>query len=131
MRAVCQVSALCEVHGEIGVAGLEDRQIHGHVGLRAGVRLDVRVLGSEKLLGARDGEAFDDIHIFATAVVAAAGIALGVFVGEDRSGRFEDRSAGVVLGGDQFESVELPSPLVLDGLKKFGKTGLQRGHGGS
>src|SRR5438132_13721057 len=49
-----EVAAGREVRPQYGVAGLEQREVHGHVGLRAGVRLDVGVLGAEQLLGARD-----------------------------------------------------------------------------
>ena len=52
--AVRQMPAVREVHAEDGVAGLEQRQIHAHVGLRAGVRLHVGVLGAEQRLGAAD-----------------------------------------------------------------------------
>ena len=38
------------------VARIEQRVVDGRVGLRAGVRLDVRVLGAEQLLGAIDRE---------------------------------------------------------------------------
>ena len=50
--AVRQVAAVREVHAEDGVARLHDREIHGHVGLRARVRLHVGVLGAEELLRA-------------------------------------------------------------------------------
>ena len=60
--AVRQVPAVGEVHAEDRVAGLERREEHRHVGLRARVRLHVGVLGAEERLGARDGERLDDVH---------------------------------------------------------------------
>src|SRR5207253_7860150 len=68
----------------------------------------------EERLGARDGGALDDVHVFAAAVVAAARIAFGVLVGEHRAGRFENRAADEVLGGDQLEAAVLAMELVLD-----------------
>ena len=47
--AVREVAAVREVHAEDGVAGLEQREVDGHVRLRAGVRLHVGVLGAEQL----------------------------------------------------------------------------------
>ena len=44
------------------------------------VRLHVRVLGAEQLLRAIDGEFLDDVDHLAAAVVAPAGIPLGVLV---------------------------------------------------
>ena len=69
--AVREVAAVGEVHGEHLVAGLEHGEIDGHVGLAAGVRLDVGVLGAEELLRAVDGELLDDVHVFTTAVPAS------------------------------------------------------------
>ena len=87
---VGEMAAVGEVHAEDGVAGLERGHIDGHVGLRAGVRLDVGVIGAEKFFGAIDGEMFGDVHEFAAAVIALAGIAFGVFVGEHRAHGFHD-----------------------------------------
>ena len=54
------------------VAGLEQRHVDGVVGLGAGVRLDVGVLGAEQLLGAVDRQLLGDVDLLAAAVVAAA-----------------------------------------------------------
>ena len=64
------------------VARLQQRVVDGRVGLRAGVRLDVRVLGAEQRLRAVDRELLDDVDVLAAAVVALARIALGVLVGQ-------------------------------------------------
>src|SRR3546814_15007051 len=45
----------------------------------------------EHLLGAFDGERFDRIRRRAALIVAAAGIAFGIFVGEDRALRLQHR----------------------------------------
>ena len=55
------------------VAGLEQRVVDGGVGLRAGVRLDVGVLGAEERLRAVDRELLGDVDVLAAAVVALAG----------------------------------------------------------
>ena len=52
--------------------GLEQREIDRHVRLRARVGLHVGMLGAEQRLRAIDGERFDDVHVFAAAVVALA-----------------------------------------------------------
>ena len=83
--AVRQVAAVREVHAEHGVAGLEQREVHRHVRLRAGVRLHVGVLGAEQLLRARDGERLGDVDELAAAVVALARVSFGVLVGQDRA----------------------------------------------
>ena len=69
---VREMPAVRQVHAEHRVAGLQQREIHRHVGLRARVRLHVRVLCAEQRLCAIDRERFDDVDEFASAVVALA-----------------------------------------------------------
>ena len=47
------------------------------------MRLHVRVLGAEQLLGPVDGQLLGHVDELAAAVVAPARVALGVLVGED------------------------------------------------
>ncbi len=91
--------------------GLQQRQVDGGVGLRAGVRLHVGVVGAEQLLGAVDGQLLGDVDVLAAAVVALARIAFGVLVGQHRALRLEHARAGVVLRGDQLDVLFLALAL--------------------
>ncbi len=71
--------------------GVQHRGVGGLVGLRAGMRLHVGILGAEELLGALARQVLDDIGEFAAAVVALARIAFRVLIGEDAAGGFEHR----------------------------------------
>ena len=115
LGAVRQVSAVIEAHAEYGVAGREQREVHGGIGLRAGVRLHVGVVGAEQLLRAIDRQLLGDVHKLAAAVVAAAGVALGVFVRQHRTLQRQHARAGVVLRGDQLDVILLPPAFALDG----------------
>src|SRR5262249_40384131 len=95
--AMREVSAVGEAHAEERIAGLEAAEVGGHVGLGAGVRLHVRVLGAKERLDALQSQRLTEIAVFAAAVVAATGVALGVLVGQDTALGGEDRGAGVVL----------------------------------
>jgi hypothetical protein len=117
--AVREVAAVGEVHAEDGVAGVEHGGERGLVGLGAGVGLDVGVFGAEQLFGAVAGEVFDDVGELAAAVVAAAGVAFGVLVGEDAAGGFEDGFGGEVFAGDEFEAGMLAVEFALDGGWRF------------
>ena len=108
------MAAVRKVHAENGIAGLQDRQIDGHVRLAAGMRLNVDVLGAEKFFGALDREVLDHVDEFATAVISAARVAFGVFVREDGTRRFENGLVREVLRCDQFKPVGLPPRLVLN-----------------
>ena len=93
------------------VARLQQREVRGHVRLRAGVRLNVRVLGAEQLLRAVDRELLDLVDDLAAAVVAPARIALGVLVRRHGADRLEHARPGEVLGRDQLDLAALPLEL--------------------
>ena len=96
--------------------GLEQRLVGGGVGLRAGVRLHVHVLGAEELLRAGDRQLLGHVHVLAAAVVAPARVALGVLVGEHRALRVEDGLGHEVLRGDHLQGGLLAARLVLEHL---------------
>ena len=98
-----------------GYEGEED----GLVGLGAGMGLHVGEAAAEEGFGALDGEALGDVDLFAAAVVAAAGIALGVFVRQDAALGFEHRGGDDVLAGDEFDSVLLAALFAGDGRGEF------------
>src|SRR4029079_14841147 len=79
------------------------------------MRLHVGILGTEQLLGALPGKILNDIGELAAAVVALAGIAFGVFVGEHAAGGFKDRLRSEVLAGDQFQVRILALSFMPDG----------------
>ena len=119
-RAVREVAAGVEAHAEDRVARLQQRQEHGLVRLRAGMRLDVGELAAEQLLGAVDGQLLGHVHELAAAVVAPARIAFGVFVGEHAALRLEHGGGDDVLARDQLDAVLLAGELAPDGLGQFG-----------
>ena len=118
--AVGEVPAVRQAHAEEGVAGLEHGEVDGHVGAGAAVGLDVGVLGAEDHPGTLDGEPLADVDPLAPAVVALAGIAFGVLVGEDGALGFEGGLADVVFGGNEDEVVLLAQGVAVDGLEDFG-----------
>ena len=110
-----QVSAMRQIHAQDLIAVLDRREIDGHVRLRAAVRLHIRMIRAEQLLRAIDRRLLDYICPFTAAVVAFAGIAFGIFVGEDGAGRFEHGFANKVFAGDQFKAVSLARDFVVNG----------------
>ncbi len=113
-RAVGEMAAGGEAKPHDGVAGLQQRQHHGLVRLAARMRLHIGEVAIEQALGAVDGELLDDVDILAAAVIAPAGIAFGIFVGEQRAGSIEHGLGDDVLRGDQLDLVLLALGLVLD-----------------
>lgn len=85
-----------------------------HVGIGAGVRLDVGVFGAEELLGFIAGGGFDAVDVFAAGVVAVVRETFGIFVGEEVAEGALDGERAVVLGGDHFQVGALRFELVDD-----------------
>ena len=117
---VRQVAAVRQVHAQDGVARIEHAGVGRLIGLRAGVRLHVGILGVKQLLGAVARQVLDLIHVFAATVIALAGIAFGVLVGEDAAGRFQNRFGGEVLAGDQFQTRVLALGFLANQVVNFG-----------
>ena len=111
--------AVVEPETENRVPGLKEREVRGHVRLRAGMRLHVCVLGSEELLGAVDRQLLHLVDDLAAAVVAAAGIALGVLVRRHRADRLQDARPREVLGCDQLDLRTLPLELLAEERSDF------------
>ena len=112
--AVREMTAVGQVHAEHRIARLHRCEVHRHVGLRPGVRLDIRVFGAEERLGPRDGERLGHVDEFASSVVAPARVAFGVLVRHHRPGRFEYCPAHEVLRRDELEPFGLAARFVLE-----------------
>ena len=119
-RTVSQVAAMRERHAKDGVARFEHRQIHRLVCLRSGVGLDIRVFRAEQRLGAVDRQLFHHVYIFAAAIVALAGIAFCILVGQFAALRFHHRRASVVFRRDQLDVILLTAVLILYGSPQLG-----------
>ena len=98
-------------HREHRVAGLAERGVRGQVGAGARVRLEVGVLGAEQLLGPGDADLLGLVDLLAAAVVAPAGVTLGVLVRQRRAERGQHRRRGEVLAGDQLQAAAQPVQL--------------------
>ena len=115
-RPVREVPAHRQGHRQYPVARFQEREVDRHVRLRPRVRLDVGAVGAEYLFGALDGKALAHVHVLAAAVVARAGVAFGVLVGEHRPLRVQHRLRDVVLRGDHLELHLLPTHLFPHGV---------------
>ena len=127
--AVGQVATVGKVHAHEGVAGLEHSLERGQVGGSAGVGLDVGMLSAEQLAGALTGDLFGLVDAVAAAVVALAGIALGVLVGQARAHSHHDSRGDDVFGGDQLDVALLAVILLLNSGADFGVILGQEFHG--
>jgi hypothetical protein len=70
-----EVASLIEAHGENRVARLDEGEIGGQVRIRAGVRLDIGVLGTEQFRRPQSREILHLVGYHVPAVVAQANAA--------------------------------------------------------
>ena len=109
------MAAVAQVHAQDGVAGLEQGQVHRHIGLGAGVGLHIGMLRAKEFDGPLNGQVLDLVHILAAAIVSGAGIALGVFIGQMAAHGLHHRGGHKVLGSDQLNMVLLTGQLTHHG----------------
>ena len=114
-HAVGEVATVGEIEGEDRVTRLDGGHVDRGVGLGAGVWLNIDMLGAEQALEPVAGEILDLVDELAAAVVAVAGIALGVFVREHAADRLHDGGACEVLAGDHLQPLVLARLLGLHG----------------
>ena len=100
---VSQMPARGEAETHDRIARLQQRHHHGAVGLRPRMRLDVGELAGEQFFRPFDRQRLDRVRRCAALIVAAAGIALGIFVGEDRPLCLEDSLADDIFRCDQLD----------------------------
>src|SRR5690606_4068392 len=86
----------------------------GGVGRGARVRLDVREARAEEFLESVDRDLLDLVDELASAVVALAGVTLGVLVGEDAALGLERGDGSEVLRRDHLEGRLLPVELGIE-----------------
>ncbi|CWS34458.1 Uncharacterised protein [Neisseria meningitidis] len=82
--------------------------------------MDVGVLRAEQFFDAVNRQLFDNIDVFAAAVVAFAGVAFGVFVGQLGTLRFHYGAADVVFRGNQLDVVLLALVFLGNGCCQIG-----------
>ena len=115
-----QVTAVAEIHTHDGIARFQQSQIHRHIGLGTGVRLDVGMLGSEELFGPLDGEILHLVHILAAAIVARTGKPFGVFVCEMAAHGLHHGGRNKVFRRDQLDMIPLASQFAHHGAVYLG-----------
>ena len=127
LHAVGEVATVRELEAENGVARSGDRREHRRVRGGSGVRLHVRVRGAEERLRPLDRERLGDVDELAAAVVAAAGVALGVLVREHRALGLQHGDGNEVLARDHLEVIALSPELEFE---HFGDLGIDLGQRG-
>ena len=118
-RTVGQVSPMRQVHGQDRVARFQGEKIHGHVGLGAGMRLDVGMVGPKKPPGPFASQLLGHVDFFAASVIALARIAFRVLVRQHGTHCRQNGGRNHVLRGDQLDLAFLPMRLPADNLRDF------------
>ncbi len=126
--AVRKMASACQVHSHDRIARLKHGKIYDHVGLRAGMRLDIDMLGAKKFLSALYRYGLDLVDVFATVIPSCFRITFRIFIGKDGSLRLEDRFAYKIFACDKLYIAVLAPGLAQDSIKYFLVLFLQEAH---
>ena len=113
--AVGQMPARRQIKAHEDVAGLEAGEEDRLIRLAAGIGLHIGEFAAEEFGGAIDRQLLGDVDELAAAIIAAARIALRIFVGHHRALRFEHGARDDVFRGDQLDLVPLATQFQVDG----------------
>ena len=113
--AVGEMAAVRQAHTEHSIAGEAEGLVDRRVRLGAGMRLHVGIGRAEQGLGPLNGQGLGLVDVFTAAVIALAGVALGVFIGQRGSLGRQHARAGVVFRGNQLDMLLLATLLFRDG----------------
>ena len=117
--AVGEMPSVGEVHGQDGVARLENGEVDGHVRLGPRMGLDIHVVAAEELLRPVPGEVLRPVHHVAAAVIPGMGVPFRILVGHNRPHGGEDSPGDEIFRCYEFDAVPLPLELVGDGAENF------------
>ena len=107
LEAVAQVTTALDWQAEDQITWIKECHERRDVGVGAAVRLHVGEPTLEELLGALAGDVFDLVVKLTAAVIALAGVALGVLVGQPTAGRVHHGGRDMIFAGDEFKRARL------------------------
>ena len=110
---MAQVTALRQIHTHNSVAQIEQSEVNCKVGLRTGVRLNIRILCTEQLTCALDCDALYLVNKFTAAVVALAGKTLSVLIGQHAAHSSHNAGRNDIFAGDQLDILALTVQLLV------------------
>ena len=116
-RTMCKVTSLAEIQAHEGITRLKAGHGDRHVGLGAGMGLDIGIFGIIELAEPVDCDLLDLVHHLASTVVSLSGIPFGIFVCTDGPHRLHHLVADIILRCDQFETGGLPVAFLVDKIK--------------
>ena len=102
-HAMGKVAAVGEGQSHDFIARVGERHEHGSIGLGAGVRLHIGEFGAEEGFCAVAGQVFYYVGVFAATIIAAARVALGVFIGEHGALGLENAAGHEIFRGNHFQ----------------------------
>ena len=112
LASVGKMPAVDVRHSHDGIARLDQSRVCGQVRDRAGVRLNVRVVGLEQFLRALLGHFLDQVGHLLALVVSPPRVAFGVLVGQASAAGQHDGPGNVVLRRDQADGPALARLLL-------------------
>lgn len=108
-----------KVEAHESIARFQACHENSHIGLCAGVRLHIGILGIEKLADPVNGQLLDLVHHFATAIITCLRITFGILVRADRSQSRKDLVGNEIFRSDKLQTIALTLLLFLNQIQNL------------
>jgi hypothetical protein len=115
-----QVTTHAQVETKDFITWFQAGEKNGRVGLCAAMGLHIGPGGVEDFPESFDGQAFDFVNYFATAIVPFTGIAFRILIGGHGTHGFHDLQGSEILGSDEFNAIALPGEFFPDKVEDRG-----------
>ena len=113
------MATVVEIQTHEGVAWLQTGQQNGCIGLSTRVRLYVGIFSAKQLADTVDSQLFNLVYNLTAAIVAVAGVTLGIFIRQVGAHSLHDLVAYKVLTGNELNAFQLALVLLLNQLENL------------
>ncbi len=96
-----------QVQSKQCISWIHKCQVHSSIGRGTRMRLNVDPVGIKQFLCSFAGEVFNFIYMLTTTVISFAGIAFGIFIGQNCAHRRNGSSRHKIFRGDQLKIIVL------------------------
>jgi len=114
------MSAGGEIETHKCIARLQQSKEHSLIGLAAGIRLHIGEFAIKQPAHALNSQCLGNIDKLAATIITPARIALGIFVGQDRTLRLKHSLRDDILGCYQFDLIALAVEFLVDRIENLG-----------
>ena len=111
-----QMTAGVQAHTHNRVTRIQQSKINRHISLRTGMRLHINILSLKYFFSTFLSQRFDFINKFAAAIITMRRIPFGIFIGQNRTLRFHNRTRHNIFAGNKLNLFALAFQFFLNNI---------------